>query len=165
MQGQTWVGEENAILDLPVIYDAIASSDLVRVYRISKSDFKARLPMDVLTKMEKMLWPRMNYMRDRLLDLHETRNEIIKLDKISSTLPMTQKHMVDMYPNSTKSFQNKCRIHTLEKSGGNAALLLFSDNRGKDKQRLNRAENKAERDGVEFKSFREKLNSASKRRK
>ena len=110
MQGQTWVGEENAILDLPVIYDAIASSDLVRVYRISKSDFKARLPMDVLTKMEKMLWPRMNYMRDRLLDLHETRNEIIKLDRISSSLPMTQKHVEDMYPNSTKNFQNKCRI-------------------------------------------------------
>ena len=104
-------------------------------------------------------------MRDRLLDLHETRNEIIKLDKISSTLPVTQKHMTEMYPNSTKNFQNKCRIQTLEKSGGNAALLLFSDNRGKDKQRLYRAANNAEKDGIEFKSFRDKLNSASKRRK
>ena len=110
MQGKTWVGEENVLLDLPVIYDVIASSDKVLVYRISKENFKARLPQDVFTKMEKMLWPRMNYMRDRLLDLHETRNEIIKLDKISSTLPMTQKHMTEMYPNSTKNFQNKCRI-------------------------------------------------------
>ena len=153
------------LLDLPVIYDVIASSETVRVYRISKQDFRSRLPADVLTKLEQMLWPRMNYMRDRLLDLHETRTEIIKLDRISSTLPMTQKHMGEMYPNSTKNFQNKCRITTLEKSGGNAALLLFSDNRGKDKQRLYRANNNADKEGVEFKSFREKLNSASKRRK
>jgi len=89
MQGHTWAGEENVLLDLPVIYDVIASSETVRVYRISKENFKKILPQDVLTKLEKMLWPRMNYMRDRLLDLHETRNEIIKLDKISSTLTLT----------------------------------------------------------------------------
>ena len=44
-------------------------------------------------------------------------------------------------------------------------MLLFSDNRGKDKQRLYRAGKNAEKEGVEFKSFRDKLNSASKRRK
>ena len=107
----------------------------------------------------------MNYMRDRLLDLHEVRNEIVSMDKGSSSLPMTNKHIKSMYPNSTKSLQNKFRSHTLEKSGGNAALLLFSDNRGKDKARENRAGDNADRDGYQFKSLREKLNSSSKRRK
>jgi hypothetical protein len=77
----------------------------------------------------------MNYLRDRLLTIHETRTEIIRLDKMAQALPMTYHHMSEMYPNSTKSLQKKFRINTLEKSGGNAALLLFSDNRGKDKQR------------------------------
>ena len=62
------------MLDLPVIYDAIASSQTVRIYRISKVDLKAKVPPDVLKELEKLLWPRMNYLRDRLLDIHETRN-------------------------------------------------------------------------------------------
>ena len=72
------------MLDLPVIYDAIASSNKVRIFRISKADMKSRIPSDVMHKLEKLLWPRMNYMRDRLLDLHEVRNEIISIDKLSS---------------------------------------------------------------------------------
>ena len=64
---------------------------------------KARVPADVLAKIEKLLWPRMNYMRDRLLEIHETRNEIISIDKLSASMPMTQKHIDKMYPNSTKN--------------------------------------------------------------
>ena len=84
---------------------------------------------------------------------------------MSSTLPMTYKHMQEMYPNSTKSLQNKFRITTLANSGGNTDLLLFSDNRSKDMQRLQRAEENAEKIGIQYKSLRDKLNSASKRRK
>ena len=97
------MGEEGALLDLPIIYDAIASSQTVRIYRISKSDLQVKLPADVLSKLEGLLWPRMNYLRDRLLDIHETRNEIANLDKMSSSLPLTHKHMATMYPNSTKN--------------------------------------------------------------
>jgi len=39
-EGSGWIGEENALLDLPVIYDVIASSQSVRAYRISKTDLK-----------------------------------------------------------------------------------------------------------------------------
>ena len=143
----------------------IASSKTVRVYRISKEDLKARLPEKVLKNLENLLWPRLNHMRDRLLEIHETRTEIVNLDKISKTLPTTYKHMAEMYPNSTKALQKKFRITTLEKSGGNTALLLFSDNRGKDMQRQDRAGRNAEKDGYEYKTLRERLNSASKRRK
>ena len=75
----------------------------------------------------------MNYIRDRLLEIHETRHEIVKMDRMSETLPQTYKHMAEMYPNSTKTLQKKMRIQTLNNSGGNTALLLLSDNRGKDK--------------------------------
>jgi hypothetical protein len=91
------------LLDLPVIYDAIASSQTVRVYRIPKIDLKEKLPPEVQRKMEILLWPRMNYLRDRLLDIHETRNEIAKMDSDSASLPLTYKHMAAMYPNSTKT--------------------------------------------------------------
>ena len=119
-----------------MIYDAIASSQTVRIYRILKTELRAKCPPDVLKQLEKLLWPRMNYLRDRLLDLHETRNEIVKMDRMSEFLPQTFKHIAKMYPNSTKVLQKKVRTQTLEKSGGNPALLLFSDNRGKEKQRL-----------------------------
>ena len=89
LQARTWIGEENALLNLPIIYDAIACSDKVRVYRILKEDLNTKLPADVLRKLELRLWPRLNYIRDRLFDIHETRNQIVKLDNISSTLPMT----------------------------------------------------------------------------
>ena len=62
MEGQTWIGEENALLNMPVIYDVIAASETVRVYRISKENFRNRLPSDVRLKMEKMLQPRLDYM-------------------------------------------------------------------------------------------------------
>lgn len=77
------------MLDLPVIYDAIASSKNVRIYRIHKDEMKSKVPADVQNKLVKLLWPRMNYMRDRLLDLHEVRNEIIQIDKLSSSMPVT----------------------------------------------------------------------------
>ena len=153
------------LLDLPVIYDAIASSQIVRVYRIPKTDLKSKLPTDVLKKLEELLWPRMNYIRDRLLEIHETRHEIVKMDRMSETLPQTYKHMAEMYPNSTKTLQKKMRIQTLNNSGGNTALLLLSDNRGKDKQRQFRAGDNALKAGFEYKSLRDKLDSASKRRK
>ena len=48
----TWVGEEAALLELPVIYDIIACSKTVRVYKISIADFKSKVPHDVLNKLE-----------------------------------------------------------------------------------------------------------------
>ena len=44
-------------------------------------------------------------------------------------------------------------------------MLLFSDNRGKEKQMQYRADENADKEGVQYKSLRQKLNSASKRRK
>lgn len=66
--------EEAALLELPVIYDIIACSQTVRVYKISIADFKSKVPIDVLSKLEANLWPRLNYLRDRLLNLHQMRN-------------------------------------------------------------------------------------------
>ena len=73
------------------------------------------------------------------------RNKIVKLDKMQAAQPLTYKHMAIMYPNSTKSVQKKFCINTLEKSGGNAALLMFSDNRGRDMQRSKRAGDNAQK--------------------
>lgn len=160
----TWIGDEALLLNVPVIYDAIAASKDVRIFKVSKADLKAKLPSDVFVQMEKRLMPRLQSMRERLADLHDTRSEILRMDKKSNTLQETINHMEVMYPNSTKSLQRKFRLDTLGQSGGNSALLLFSDNRSKDKARLNRAGNNANQDGREYKSFREKLNSASKRR-
>ena len=81
----------------------IAGSQSVRVFKIKKEDLKSKIPSDVLSKLEDMMWPRLNYLRDRLLNLHQTRSEIVKLDKMRAALPMTYKHMALMYPNSTKS--------------------------------------------------------------
>ena len=77
IEGVTWLGEECVLLDLPVIYDVIATSKNVRVFRIPKAEMKAKVPGDVLNKLEAAIWPRMNYMRDRLLEIHETRTEIV----------------------------------------------------------------------------------------
>ena len=78
---------------------------------------------------------------------------------------MTYKHMAKMYPNSCKAVQKKFSIDTLKASGGNAALLMFSDNRAKEMQMSKRASKNAGKMGFAYQTLREKLNSASKRRK
>ena len=80
-------------------------------------------------------------------------------------MPATVNHITNIYPNSTINLQKKVRIQTLEKSGGNPGLLLFSDNRRIDKVRQYRAEANADQKNEDYKSFRDKLNSQSKRRK
>jgi len=111
------------------------------------------------------LWPRLSSLRDRLLNIHLTKQELARLDKLQVSKTATFNHIAAMYPNSTVSLQKKFSIHTLEQNGGNTTLLLFSDNRGKDRLRVRRAAEKSEKNGFQFKTLREKLNSASKRRK
>ena len=164
VQSRQWVGEESAILDLPVIYSAVASSPEVKVLRISSRDFLEAIPADVINKIEAKLWEKMRYLRDRLLTLHETKSEILKLDPQTESMPATVNHVTRMYPNSTRTLQKKVRAQTLEKSGNNPGLLLFTDNRRADKVRQYRAEANADAAGEHYQSFREKLNSASKRR-
>ena len=65
---------------MPVIYSAVASSPEVKVLRISSRDFLEAVPADVINKIEAKLWEKMRYLRDRLLTLHETKSEILKLD-------------------------------------------------------------------------------------
>ena len=65
---------------MPVIYSAVASSPEVKVLRISSRDFLEAIPADVINKIEAKLWEKMRYLRDRLLTLHETKSEILKLD-------------------------------------------------------------------------------------
>ena len=104
-------------------------------------------------------------MRERLLTIHDTKNSIMKLDHQTESMPATVNHITNIYPNSTINLQKKVRIQTLEKSGGNPGLLLFSDNRRIDKVRQYRAEANADQKNEDYKSFRDKLNSQSKRRK
>ena len=81
LSAPNWVGEEGLLLEYPVIYSAIASSDTVRVLRVPVVDMRTKLPPDVLKKMERNLWPRMQYLKERLLEIHEARNYIASLDK------------------------------------------------------------------------------------
>ena len=53
--------------------------------------------------MEKSLWPRLNYLKERLLEIHDTRNHIASLDKNSSKLQETVNHIESIYPNSNKN--------------------------------------------------------------
>ena len=59
VQGPNWIGEESLILDYPVIYSAIATSDNVRVLKVANNDLKTKLPPDILKQIEKNLWPRL----------------------------------------------------------------------------------------------------------
>ena len=67
------------MLDLPVIYSAVASSPC-KILRISTQDFLDNVPTDVVKKIEDKLWEKMKYLRDRLMQIHETKTEILKMD-------------------------------------------------------------------------------------
>ena len=54
------------MLDLPVIYSAVASSPC-KILRISTQDFLDNVPTDVVKKIEDKLWEKMKYLRDRLM--------------------------------------------------------------------------------------------------
>ena len=80
MQSRQWIGEEGTIIDLPVIYSAVASSPSVKILRISAQDFLHNVPHDVVKNIETKLWEKMQYLRERLLTIHDTKNQIMKLD-------------------------------------------------------------------------------------
>ena len=88
---------------MPIIYSAVASSPIVKILRISRQDFVENVPSDVISKIEEKLWDKMKYLRERLMSIHDTKSEILKLDPATISLPNTVEHMVNMYPNSTKS--------------------------------------------------------------
>ena len=95
---------------MPVIYSAVASSPSVKILRISAQDFQANVPLDVIKKIESKLWEKMQYLRERLLIIHDTKNEIMKLDPQTETMPATVNHITNIYPNSTINLQKKVRV-------------------------------------------------------
>jgi hypothetical protein len=72
-----WFGEEVVLAEMPVIYEIIAESDTVRVFRISCSDFMENLPSDELTKVEKLMWQKLKFIMDRVKQSNKTRNQIL----------------------------------------------------------------------------------------
>ena len=95
---------------MPVIYSAVASSPDVKILRISTQDFLDNVPSDVIKKIEDKLWEKMKYLRERLITIHDTKNEILKLDPTTEFLPTTTNHITNLYPNSTKTLQKKVRV-------------------------------------------------------
>jgi hypothetical protein len=120
-------------LDYPVIYDAIASTPVVRYLRFPCQQLKTILPADVIKMLEVELWPRLRHIKDRLQDIHETRKEIAKMDLNAEKYQETVNHIEKCYPNSNKNVQKRIRMAALSNSGGSSNLVLISDNRRRDK--------------------------------
>jgi CRP-like cAMP-binding protein len=72
MQAGQWFGEEAVIMDMPIVYTAVAFTPC-KLLKIHVSDFKECVPEDVINRMVKKTRKKVKWMRDRMSELHDER--------------------------------------------------------------------------------------------
>jgi len=70
-----WVGEETSLEEMPIIYDAVAQSEVVRVLRISTANLVTVSNQD-RKFISKAMWPKLKFIRDRVKQLHGIREDL-----------------------------------------------------------------------------------------
>jgi len=70
-----WLGEEFAIMDMPIVYTAVAFTS-VKLLKIHITDFKECMHENVIGRMIKKTRKKVKWTRDRMSELHEKRVEL-----------------------------------------------------------------------------------------
>jgi hypothetical protein len=87
-----WVGEETSFEGMPLFYDAVVQSDLVRVLRISVNNLKLAYKQDKEAITSRM-WVRLKFMRDRTKAQHSTREKLMEHESITKDTAMQVEHI------------------------------------------------------------------------
>ena len=152
-----WLCEEHAFFNLPVIYSAYAYSPIVRVLRIHKVDLQSNVQEYLLTQMSAAIWLKLEMLRDRLSKTNEVKQEVMKMDIKAAVLPGTIDHINKMYPNFNMTLKRKVRTNTLELTGNNPLLVMFTDNKRNEEIRNELAERRAHERGEEYVNLKDKI--------
>lgn len=64
-QSGQWVGEEIALMKVPLIYSAIATTD-VKILKVSVEDFLSKFPQEIQAIMENKCFEKLDWIRQRL---------------------------------------------------------------------------------------------------
>lgn len=95
-----WIGEECAFEEMPLVYSAIAKSDLVRVLRVTIPNLQKFLSKVDQEHVKKYMWAKLKFMRERVMLHHETREELLQQCSGTKDLGEQMKHVNKIMPNS-----------------------------------------------------------------
>ncbi|TNV73816.1 hypothetical protein FGO68_gene16334 [Halteria grandinella] len=135
MQSGQWLGEEIALMKVPLIYSAIATTD-VKLLKVSVEDFQAKFPSEIHSILENKCYEKLDWIRSRLEKCHLLRKEISAMNQISKTYEKTISHVRGIYPTSTLPAQLNIRKALMNESSNNPNLLLFTQNKRIEKLRV-----------------------------
>jgi CRP-like cAMP-binding protein len=111
-------------MDLPVIYSVVAKTPC-KLLKIHVSDFTELVNEDVKSRMLKKTRKRINWLRNRMDELHEKRQEVITMNKLTKNLHETVAHLQYIYPNSTRMFRQNVQHQLLNDAVNDHRLVLF----------------------------------------
>lgn len=81
----------------------------------------------------------------------------MKMDIKAAVLPGTIDHINKMYPNFNMTLKRKVRTNTLERTGNNPLLVMFTDNKRNEEIRNELAERRAHERGEEYVNLKDKI--------
>lgn len=71
-----WLGEEYALLQIPLLYTAVPINGDAKLIKIQLTDFQSKIPQEVRSALEVKTMEKMDWVRERLEKIHNTRKEI-----------------------------------------------------------------------------------------
>ena len=69
VQSGQWLGEEIVLMNAPLIYSAVAVTD-VKLFKVSLEDFRAKIPPEIHTVLERKAFEKLAWIRQRLEQCH-----------------------------------------------------------------------------------------------
>ncbi|CDW90213.1 UNKNOWN [Stylonychia lemnae] len=141
-QGQ-WLGEEFVLMKLPLLYTAIAVSD-VKVLKVLVSDFQHKFTPEVHQLMQVKTMEKLDWIRERLETCHKIRKEIQAMDPLTNTFEKTFDHVKNTYPVSNTQTIHNIRKAIMKQSSNNPNLVMFTTSQRIEKIRENEEQSKGE---------------------
>jgi CRP-like cAMP-binding protein len=125
---EQWFGEEASLAQMPIIYDAVAESDVVRVFRINGQEILQCFGEEDRKHVKTKMWLRLKFIFDRVKATHKIKELVLDEAPSTQLIPLTINHIEATNPNSSRRAQHQLRNMTLDRVGNKGEYVLFQDN-------------------------------------
>jgi CRP-like cAMP-binding protein len=128
IEAQQWLGEEVAFADMPLIYDAIAHSDNVKVLKITTSALVTQIDELDVQHIQTKMWQKLKFMFLRTKDLAKIKEKLCQAYPGTSCLPESVKHMDRIAPNCNDHIKKATHQQFVREIGLNMELFQLKNN-------------------------------------
>ena len=103
---EQWFGEEASLAQMPIIYDAVAESDVVRVFRINGQEILQCFGEEDRKHVKTKMWLRLKFIFDRVKATHKIKELVLDEAPSTQLIPLTINHIEATNPNSSRRAQH-----------------------------------------------------------